>query len=89
MHIAYGMFFASLFVFTVYSSFTDNTVTPNTLELAIDRSSDFHSTSYQKAIEKSRNSAVRLISIDSNSGMVSTTTRYSSEQTVANRIHPA
>ncbi len=71
-HIAYGLFFASLFVFTVYSSIVDNTITPNTLDLVIDRPSDFHSTSYQKAIEKSRNSAVRLISIDADSGMVST-----------------
>jgi hypothetical protein len=71
-HIAYGLFFASLFILTVYSSIVDNTIIPNTSDLVIDRPSDFHSASYQKAVEKSRNSAVRLISIDSDSGMVST-----------------
>jgi len=71
-HIVYGAAFACLLILSVYSSMVDNTFLPNTTDLTAQRYSKFHSASYQKAIEKSRNSAVRLISIDADSGMVST-----------------
>ena len=70
--IVYSILFASLMVLTVYSSIVDNTFVPAISELSIDERAEFHSTSYQKSIKKSRNSAVRLISVDGNSGMVST-----------------
>jgi hypothetical protein len=70
--VFYGLLFGCLITLTIYSSIVDNMTVPDTIDLTTDRYSGFHSASYQKAIEKSRNSAVRLISIDADSGMVST-----------------
>ena len=70
--IVYGALFGCLLTLTVYSSVVDNMTVPEVTDLTVERYSKFHSASYQKAIEKSRNSAVRLISIDAESGMVST-----------------
>lgn len=70
--MVYGAAFASLMILAVYSSIVDNTFLPDTSDLIVEKHSKFHSASYQKAIEKSRNSAVRLISVDADSGMVST-----------------
>jgi hypothetical protein len=62
---------SSLILLAGYSSMvdTDLRTTNNTIQQDV---SDFYSTSHKKAIKKSRNSAVRLISIDIFNGSVST-----------------
>ena len=61
----------SIIALAAYSSFVDNSL--RTTEATIEQNiSDFHSASHKKAIKKSRDSAVRLISIDIPSGGVST-----------------
>ena len=64
--------FASLLFFTAYSSMIDNTSRLHTPDVNDVTFSNYHSVSYQKAVKKSRNSAVRLISIEAQTGMVST-----------------
>ena len=55
-----------------YSALIDNSVSDKTIIDNQDQVSKYHSVSYKKAIKKSRDSAVRIISIDSTEGHVST-----------------
>jgi hypothetical protein len=70
--IAIWIFFTALLSLAFYSSMVDNTMVIDNHDMSEERYSELYSISYQKAIEKSRKSAVRIISIDTESGMVST-----------------
>ena len=61
-----------LICFSFYSALVDNTVNVKTLGESQEQISKYRSVSYKKAVKKSRDSAVRIISIDSVEGHVST-----------------
>jgi hypothetical protein len=58
--------------FSFYSALVDSSQDQQSLEKMQENVSNYHSVSYKKAIKKSRDSAVRVISVDSDSGHVST-----------------
>jgi len=61
-----------LVTFSFYSALVDNSVDQNSIQDSQEQVSKYHSVSYKKAVKKSRESAVRVISIDGASGHVST-----------------
>ena len=61
-----------LITFSFYSAMVDSTIEREPLSQGQEQVSKYHSVSYKKAVRKSRDSAVRLISIDPASGHVST-----------------
>ncbi len=61
-----------LISFSFYSALVDNSISKIPNQNVIENVSKYHSVSYKKAVKKSRESAVRLISIDASSGQVST-----------------
>ena len=61
-----------LVTFSFYSAMVDNTIDQKSIGDSQEQVSKYHSVSYKKAVKKSRDSAVRLISIDAGSGHVST-----------------
>ena len=63
---------ACLICFSFYSALVDNSVDVDSLQDGQEQVSKYHSVSYKKAVKKSRDSAVRVISIDPPSGHVST-----------------
>lgn len=69
--ISWG-FVAFLIGLSFYSASVDNTLNQNSIETDQEQVSKYHSVSYKKAVKKSRDSAVRIISIDSVEGHVST-----------------
>ena len=66
------VFFTALLSLAFYSSMVDNSAVIDDHDISEERYAEFYPMSYQKAVEKSRKSAVRIISIDTESGMVST-----------------
>jgi len=69
--ISWG-FVAFLIGLSFYSASVDNTINQSSIETNQEQVSKYHSVSYKKAVKKSRDSAVRIISIDSVEGHVST-----------------
>ena len=69
---AYSVAVGSLISFSFYSALVDSAIEQSSIEKSQENVSKHHPVSYKKAIKKSRDSAVRVISIDPTNGHVST-----------------